>query len=188
LNSVLTDARATLAELGFRMVSNEPTEWVFVRDRWYLDGLTNARMVVSVRAVDSLSGSILDVDARGFAARLGELESRSWLGKLLGVRVGIRIYLATSIDTSAAAMLQRSPRWHWRSITVLAARDQSGQVFRIRTSPPWFVSLFPKYTFVIQRLLEPGTSPVREPISWSGALVTVVVASLAVMLVVLGLR
>ena len=164
----LESARAELSRLGYRIAEEASDRIVAARARCYWDCLTRAFVIVLVRRVDRLGLDVIQQDEERLLARVRELDTGPLPARLLGVRVVLPIYLAETWAEGVAERCHADPRFHWSRVVAPSVRSSKGEVARLGGPPLWFVALFVKYSFLTRRLLEPDSTPEREPRSKLG--------------------
>lgn len=172
--SPLHAARTELERIGFRIAKDEAESVIAVRSKFHWDCMfTKVTYVVFARHVANLDPATLDADR----ARL-ETEGRSLDPSMLprGLQKGTAVltaYYADAITPEAVTQLDQKPKVRFAFFYMPGARQcETHPAHFIRSTPMWGALYYSKFRWVLGRLLEPTTTPEKEPLSMAGGIFT----------------
>jgi len=181
LEAGLNQYRDELLRLGYTIVTDDGTQIVAVRSRWYWDCVVSKMTsVVYVRPVERLTAQMIAADREPLTAYAQSIDPSKLPPGFQKGLVVVPVYIADAIDPEATAALESEQALRLAIFYFPAALDRStGRAHFLRGTPILGWVFFSKFRYLAGRLLEPTAAPATEPISVPGALLVV---SMAIML------
>ncbi|MGB7415734.1 MAG: hypothetical protein WA902_16125 [Thermosynechococcaceae cyanobacterium] len=178
--------RQELQRFNFQIVKDEPETLIALRQKWYWDCLlTKITSVVFVRQVQDLTLDMIESDRTQLEADAKQLNpSLLPRGFQAGVSV-ITIYIAERIEFEAQTRLKSKPKIRFAWFYLPAALEQStGKLCYLKETPIWGFIYFSKFRYLIRRLLQPSDTPIEEPPSIAGIVLSVILGGYLLLMLV----
>ncbi|MCU0653985.1 MAG: hypothetical protein MUF64_01420 [Polyangiaceae bacterium] len=184
--------RQTLQQLGFSIVEESSQHLVGVTRRFHWDCFfTRINYIFLLREIDTLDSAAIERDREDMARRASALAPSLLPGGLQKGTAVLAGYIARTVTPEARALCEASPKIRFAFFHIPAALDTTtGSIHFVRGTPVWGSFYYPKFRFLLGRVLEPERTPgTTWPLSTSGvALSLLYVALFLLVLTMLSIR
>ncbi|MBE9012633.1 hypothetical protein IQ250_20750 [Pseudanabaenaceae cyanobacterium LEGE 13415] len=170
LDPSLIGQKAELERLGFQILQEEPNRIIASRRSFYWECLlTYVNYTLFVQRVNELSAEMMISDRDRFIPESKQVNLSPIPRGLQSGNAVLVVYVADRVKPDAQKMCERQGKLKFAEFYIPAALDLERNVaFLIRKTPAWGAIYYPKFKYILARLLSPQGIPNQEPLSTLG--------------------
>lgn len=159
-----------LQNLGFRILQESPDKIIATRKQWYWDCMfTRMSQFIFIQKVDKLTRERIESDRNNLEAEARKIDDSLLPRGFQKGNAVFSLYFADEMDEAAKSFCHSSPAIRFAHFYLPAAYERkSNALYFIQHTPMWGYIFYPKFRYLIRRLLHPQSAPKSEPISLIG--------------------
>ncbi len=159
-----------LQNLGFKILQSSPDKIIATRKQWYLDCMfTRMSQFVFIHQVDKLTKQRIETDRQNLEAEARKIDDSLLPRGFQKGNAVFSLYFAEEMDEESKKFCHSSPAVRFAHFYLPAAYEKkTNSLYYLQHSPIWGFLFYPKFRYLIRRLLHPQSAPTSAPISWVG--------------------
>ncbi|GAP98419.1 hypothetical protein [Leptolyngbya sp. NIES-2104] len=192
LDPSLIGQQAELERLGFQILQAEQDRIVAGRRSFYWECfLTYVNYTIFVQRVDKLSAAMMMNDRDRLIPESKQVNLSPIPRGLQSGNAVLVVYVADRVEPDAQELCERQGKLGFAEFYVPAALDlERNTGFLIQKTPAWGAVYYPRFRYILSRLLSPQGTPNQEPLSKLGIVMSAIafgfpIVCLALMLLIL---